>query len=237
MRASLVLAGLALVVALATTGPVPAYPGCAPGPDLHFRAADGTRLVGHRFGSGTTAVVLAHQTDGNVCQWAPYARRLAALGYTAIAFDFRGYGLSQRRPYRYSLRLSGDISAAVRAARGLGAQRVFIVGASLGANAAILAAVNTRPFVDGVVSLSAPATFRFDAIAAAGRLLVPALYVAAELDEGGQYAHDAETLYVASATPGKELEIVPGTAHGVRLVAGPGTARDLVEAFLSDHSR
>jgi pimeloyl-ACP methyl ester carboxylesterase len=214
-----------------------AYPGCAAGPDLHFRAADGTRLVGHRFGRGTTAVVLAHQTDGDVCQWVPYARRLAALGYTAIAFDFRGYGLSQRRTYPASFRFAADISAAVKVARGLGAKRVIIVGASFGANAAIVAGAKTRPPVDGVVSLSAPASFRLDAVAAAKRLDVPVLYVAAQFDEGGLYARDAKTLRAATAATDKKVEVVPGASHGVRLVAGPGRVRALVEAFLRTHSR
>jgi pimeloyl-ACP methyl ester carboxylesterase len=210
----------------------PAYPGCAPGPDLRFRASDGTRLVGHRFGRGKVAVVLAHQYDADVCQWVPYGQRLATLGYTAIAFDFRGYGLSQRRIYPASFRLSADISAAVKTARRLGAKHVIVVGASFGANAAVVAAANTRPPVGGVVSLSAPATFRLDAVAAARHVQVPALYLAAQFDEGGQYATDARTLYAATASGDKRVEIVPGSSHGVRLVAGPGKARDLVEAFL-----
>jgi pimeloyl-ACP methyl ester carboxylesterase len=233
-----ILATAAVLVVLIAVGvsQAPAYPSCAPGRDLHFRAADGTRLIGHRFGRGATAVLLAHQTDGNVCQWVPYAKRLATLGYTAIAFDFRGYGLSQYRRYPVSFRFSADISAAVKLARGLGAEHVIVVGASFGGNAALVAAANTRPPVDGVVSLSAPATFRLDAVAAAKRLQVPVLYLAAQDDEGGVYANDAKTLYAASATPAKQIEIVPGASHGVRLIAGPGRARSLVEAFLRAHA-
>jgi pimeloyl-ACP methyl ester carboxylesterase len=232
------LAAAVFVVAFAVAGAAeaPAYPDCAPGPDLRFRAADGTRLVGHRFGRGPTAVVLAHQSDGDVCQWTPYAKRLASLGYSAIAFDFRGYGLSQRRTYPASFRFSGDISAAVKIARGAGAKHVIVVGASLGGNAAIVAAANTRPAVDGVISLSGPATFRLDAVATAKRLRVPALFLAARFDAGGQYADDAKALFAASASAEKRVEIVSGASHGVRLVAGPGKARNLVEAFIRAQS-
>jgi dienelactone hydrolase len=214
-----------------------AYPGCTPGPDLHFRAADGTRLVGHRFGRGTTAVVLAHQLDGNVCQWTPYAKRLASLGYAAIAFDFRGFGLSQHRTYPASLRYSGDISAAVQLARRLGAKHVVLVGASIGGNAVIVAAANTRPPVDGVVSLSGPATFRLDAVAAARHLDVPTLYLAGSLDEGGFYGQDAQTLYDATAADDKTIQLIPSREHGVQLVGHPGKARNLVESFIRLHSR
>ena len=60
--------------------------------DLRFRATDGTRLVGHRFGQGQTAVVLAHMTPGDMCQWVTYAKRLAKLGYLALAIDLRNHG-------------------------------------------------------------------------------------------------------------------------------------------------
>jgi len=228
----------ALLCALTTgSSQAPAYPGCTPGPDLHFRAADGTRLVGHRFGRGTTAVVLAHEYRGDVCQWAPYARRLASLGYTAIAFDFRGFGLSQHRTGAALIRYSADVSAAVRVARRLGARHVIIVGASIGGNAVIVAAANTRPLVDGVVSLSGPATFRLDAVTAAKQLKVPVLYIAGTFDEGGIYRQDAETLYEATPAADKTIEFVPSSEHGVRLVSHPGKARELVEQFIRLRSR
>src|SRR5919204_6511645 len=97
-------------------GASPNRDACVRSNPVRFRAADGTRLVGARFGRGTTAVVLAHQSNGDVCQWTPYARRLAPLGYLAFPFDFRGHGDSQWRPYPASRRLAGDVSAAVKTA-------------------------------------------------------------------------------------------------------------------------
>jgi len=227
---------LAFCVLVAGVPGSPAYPGCAPGPDLRLRAADGTRLVGHKFGNGATAVVLVHQSDGYVCQWAPYAKRLASLGYTAIAFDLRGYGLSQYHAGRGSLRYAGDIAAFVKAARSSGAKHVIVVGASLGANATVVAGANVRPAVDGIVSLSAPGNYALDAIGAAHKLAVPALYAAADSDEGGIYANDAKTMYDGTPVADKQILIVPGAAHGVRLVAGPGTVRTAVESFIRAHS-
>src|SRR5919201_1956798 len=176
--------------------------GCVRSNVVRFRAADGTRLVGARFGTGTTAFVLAHQSNGDVCQWAPYARRLAALGYLAFPFDFRGHGDSQYRPYPASRRLAGDVSGAVKAVRRLDAKKVVLVGASLGGIAVIVAAANTRPAVDGVISLSGPASYAgIDAVAAARRLRVPVLYLAGDNDDG--FTTDARTLYQATTEPGK----------------------------------
>jgi pimeloyl-ACP methyl ester carboxylesterase len=222
-------AACAVVLAPAT----PAYAPCAPGPDLHFRASDGTRLVGHRWGRGTTYVVLAHQYGGDICQWAPYAKRLTSLGYTALAFDLRGFGRSQKRYGDALIRYDLDPVAAARLARNLGAKKVILVGASLGANAVVVAAATTAPPVDGVVSLSAPGTFRLDAIGAAKKLAVPALFAAAEVDEGGIYKNDATAMYRADPAPAKQLVVVPGANHGVALVAGPGRVRTAVERFLA----
>src|SRR6266536_6209739 len=111
--ATLALATCVVTLQAATGAAHPTH-ACVKKGELRFRAADGTRLVGHRFGRGTTAVVLAHEYRGDVCQWAPYARRLASLGYTAIAFDFRGFGLSQHRTGAALIRYSADVSAAVR---------------------------------------------------------------------------------------------------------------------------
>ena len=225
----------ALIVAL-TLVPFPssgsAADGCTPaGGDLHLRAADGTRLLAHRFGSGKTAVVLAHQSDGTLCQWVPYAKRLAGRGYTAIVFDFRNAGGSQSVPWTATRRLGGDVAAAARAARAAGATKVFLVGASLGGSAVISAGANVRPQVAGVVSVSGSADLS-DALVAAKRLRVPALYLAAKGDR--DFAADVPRLAAATRSS-HEAVVLPGYEHGVQLVAASARARTLIETFLRTH--
>jgi alpha-beta hydrolase superfamily lysophospholipase len=206
--------------------------------ELRFRSADGTRLVGHRFG-GTrpgvrTAVVLAHQSNGDLCEWAPYARRLAARGLFAFPFDLRGHGLSAGR-VAYG-RLGLDVVGAVRAVRSLGARKIVVVGASLGAIAGIVGVAAARPPVAGLVAVSAPAEIagRLNAVPSAGRLRVPTLYLAAEEDQNAPYdfAADAQRLFEATGTTEKRVEVVPGSQHGVALVAGSARVRALLESFL-----
>ena len=223
-----------LVGAVAHVSPaVPAarWDGCTPkAGDIRFSAADGTKLVGHRYGSGTTAVVLVHQIRGSICQWAPYAKRLASLGYTAFALDLRGNGDSQRRAYPANQRYGGDVAAAVKAVRRLGARKVFLVGASLGGSAAISAAANTRPGVDGVVSVSGAADLA-GAIDAVTHVQVPSLFVAGADDT--DFATDARRLYAASRAKDKTLEVLPGAyEHGTQLVAARSGVRSLIENFL-----
>jgi alpha-beta hydrolase superfamily lysophospholipase len=234
----LVLAALATAAAQ-TASSAPAH-SCASANELTFRAADGTRLVGHRFGGkrpgARTAVVLAHQSNGDLCEWAPYARRLVGQGFFALAFDLRGHG-SSRGSQRYG-RLGLDVAGAVRATRSLGARKVVVVGASLGAIAGVVGAASITPPVAGLVAVSAPAAIagRLNGLPSAARLRVPTLYLAAEQDQSPPYdfAADAQRLYDATATTEKRLELVPGTLHGVALVAGSSDVRSLLEAFLRD---
>jgi pimeloyl-ACP methyl ester carboxylesterase len=236
VRLVVAIGALLALLSLGGGGAATAYAPCTPGPDLHFKAADGTRLVGHRFGTGKTVVVLAHQYGDDLCEWAPYAKRLVSLGYGALAFDLRGFGRSQKRYGDALIRYDRDVVAAAKLARALGARKVLIVGASLGANAVVAAGAAITPPVDGLVSLSAPGTFRQDAVAAAKTLKSPALFAAAQVDSGGIYATDAKAMYAADPVADKQLVIVPGALHGVALVSGPGKVRTQVERFLRAHS-
>jgi alpha-beta hydrolase superfamily lysophospholipase len=239
---SLVLVAAVLSVAAALVGPAapsPAHP-CVSANELWFRAADGTRLVGHRFGGtkpgARTAVVLAHMSVGDLCQWVPYARRLARQGAFVFPFDLRGHGFSDGRLNH--ARAAADVTAAVRAVRRLGARRVVVVGASLGGIAALVAAPGIRPALDGVVAVSAPAAIagELNALPAVGRIRAPTLFVAAEADQNPPYdfAADARALYDATATSDKRLVLVPGSLHGVFLVDGSSSVRGLLRAFVRD---
>jgi pimeloyl-ACP methyl ester carboxylesterase len=211
---------------------------CVRGGELWFYAADGTKLVGHRFGKGTTAVILAHQSEGSLCDWLPYARRLASQGYFAFPVDFRGYGFSEVRTGAAANRFAGDLAAATKALRKLGKRKVFLVGASMGGIASLVAGANVTPVVDGVVSISAPARFRgMDALRTAPRLRVPVLYLAAEGDDnaGYDFSKDAEAMHAATAAADKRVELLPGSLHGIGLMAGSARAKVVVEGFLRGH--
>jgi pimeloyl-ACP methyl ester carboxylesterase len=199
--------------------------------DVHFRASDGTRLVGQRFGRGRVAVVLAHENRGWLCDWVPFAKRLAARGYLAFPFDFRGYGESASGGAR-SARLDLDVAGAVRAVRSLGTKKVFVVGASIGGSAVLAAGATVLPPVAGVVSVSAAADL-VGASEAARRLRVPVLYVAGKLDP--QFAADARRLYAQTPTRTKRLAIVDRGEHGTDLVDASAGVRSAIEAFIRAH--
>jgi alpha-beta hydrolase superfamily lysophospholipase len=226
------LAAIVLAVALAPAAtPHAHWDQCTTGSgDVTFRAPDGTRLAGHLFGHGPVGVVLAHQRNGNLCQWLPYATHLGRLGYAALAFDFRNVGASQVRHYPANLRYGGDVAGAVRELRRRGATKVVLVGASLGGSAVLQAAANVRPAVDGVVSVSGAADLS-NAIQSVPGLKVPVLYLAASGDR--DFAADAKRLYAATREREKQLLLLDDWRHGTALVGGNVAARRAVDAFVA----
>jgi dienelactone hydrolase len=210
-----------------------AWDGCTRKPgELRFRAADGTRLVGHRFGRSRTVIVLAHENRGSLCDWASYGRRLAKLGFEAFAFDFRNFGQSQTRLYRPGHAQEVDVAAAVELVRRLGARKVFLVGASLGGSAVLTAAASIQPQVAGVVSVSGAADLD-RAVDIVPRLHAPVLYLAGKYDTA--FADDAHRLYDATGSSDKTVEIVPRGEHGTEPVGSSQGVRRLLEAFIRRH--
>jgi pimeloyl-ACP methyl ester carboxylesterase len=235
-----VLLATITATAAATAGASPqrATHDCVRGGELWFRAADGTKLVGHRFGKGTTAVILTHQSEGDLCDWLPYARRLAARGYFVFPIDFRGYGFSATRTGAAAHRYAADIAAAAAALRKLGKRKIFVVGASMGGIAAVVASANVSPPLTGIVSVSSPARYRgMDGVRVGPRVRLPILYLAATEDDnaGYDFSEDAAKMHAAAASTDKRLELLPGPLHGIALVGGSAPARAAVESFLAAH--
>jgi hypothetical protein len=200
----------------------------APG---HFAAvalesSDGVALEGYLAGSGTTGIVLAHQSNGDACGWLPYAATLEDEALV-LALDLRGYGGSDAGPdasegRRYDL----DVLAAAGALRERGATRVVLMGASLGAASALAAASQLDPPPDAVVALSpgeeldgAPLAQRVEGVTWSTRI------VAAEDDP--PYPEAARALAEASGGAA-EATVYEDGGHGWQLlVEGEPHAADV----------
>jgi hypothetical protein len=55
----------------------------------------GAKLTAALLGQGARGVVLVHQSDGDVCQWLPFARELVRNGYFVLDLDLRTSGYVQ----------------------------------------------------------------------------------------------------------------------------------------------
>ena len=203
---------------------------------LRFRATDGVRLVGVELGAGPHVVILAHQGASDLCIWVPYGRTLAGRGYRVLVFDHRGFGSSGQsgRSTRRD-RVDYDVLAAIQTMRGRGATTVVVGGGSLGGAAALAGSARAVPPVDAVMSLSSPTRYeKIDVLAAARRITVPALFMAA--DEDQPFPYEARTMYEACPAAEKQLAIFPGFEHGVLILRDP-QALALVDEFVARHSQ
>jgi pimeloyl-ACP methyl ester carboxylesterase len=207
---------------------------------VRFGATGATDLAGISVGQGPNGVVLVHPDIGNLCLWLPYGLRLAQLGYRVLAFDLPGHGASGQSSG------GNDAATATAAAwlRSQGVSKVFLIGALEGATFAAVAAGRITPPVNGLVSLSGVRRYGgLDAEQAVHGLLVPAMFIAAEIDDAAR--EDAQALFDAMPTRGvaHELLFVPNsTNRGVNLLSaafpqgGPrgDTVRGQIESFLHE---
>jgi alpha-beta hydrolase superfamily lysophospholipase len=77
----------------------------------------------------------------------PLARAFARRGYQVLAFDFAGFGDSERGPG--DDRVDIDVAAAAEQLRRRGADRIVLIGSSMGGTAVLAAATRVRPPVAG----------------------------------------------------------------------------------------
>jgi pimeloyl-ACP methyl ester carboxylesterase len=203
---------------------------------LRYRASDGLRLVGLELGRGSRGVVLAHGYGGNFCEWVGTARRLSRSGYHVLAFDHRNHGSSAPASQEARYRIDRDVASSAALLRRRGARTIVLIGSSMGASAVIAGAAIASPPVDGVISLSSPATFvLLDVESAARRVTSPTIFVASEYDR--DFAADARKLYDASPAADKRMIIVRNSGeHGSGLLRYRSLRRGL-DAFLAAHSR
>jgi pimeloyl-ACP methyl ester carboxylesterase len=181
----------------------------------------GATLDAAVFGEGSVGIVLAHESDGSLCNWASIAPEFANEGYRVLIFDFG-----------QPATVADDMHAATKKIRELGARKIILGGASLGGTVALMMAARERNVV-GAFSLSAPAVYgNTEGLPAVRRFRAPVLFVAAEDD--GNFADDARALYRAAASRDKQLLIVAGSEHGTALYGGPAAerVRGAVDGFL-----
>jgi alpha-beta hydrolase superfamily lysophospholipase len=127
-------------------------------------AADGVTLAGQMYEAATRpvpAVLLLHMLSRTRADWDLVAQQLQASGITVLAIDLRGHGGSGGSAAPLSAMVP-DVRAAAQwlsARPNVRADAIGVVGASLGANLALLAAAD-QPLVRVVAAVSPGLDYR-----------------------------------------------------------------------------
>lgn len=219
-----VTAALIALMFLSCGGPLPSAD------RVSFRTRDGFLLEGRLFGSGTIGVVMAHAFPADQSSWYEFAHELSREGYLVLTFNFRGYGESEGT--REISVLDRDVVAATQYLTDQGAEKVVLIGASMGGTASLVAASKIE--VSGVATVSAPTGFMgLDAIQALIDVFEPRMYVAAT-DDPSNAEQAAEALL--RADPTARLKLVGGSAHGTDMLKGRRgeEVRKSIEDFIAE---
>jgi uncharacterized protein len=125
---------------------------------VDFLSMDGLRLAGWygegAAGRGTATIIVCHGWASDKKDMLGFGEVLRASGFNVLLFDLHGWGESDRGPVTFGEREMGDILGAVRFLkkhRLAEAQRIGLIGFSMGAAAAILAAAQSAD-IDAVVA-------------------------------------------------------------------------------------
>jgi dienelactone hydrolase len=218
---------------------------------VEFEADDGTMLVGTFWAPAEPSapgVLLMHWARGDRTDWYPIATLLqgraiaeyasamqAPPGYAVFAFDFRGYGESGgEQDWPSNVADAREALEVFRSQPGVDPDAIFMVGASIGSDAAVDACGEG---CIGAVSLS-PGGFLgipyLEALVALGGK--PVLCVAAEGDSPSHSAcRSGEELGLGDY----RVHIYTGSAHGMQMfdiTDQTPALTDLLFAWLAEHT-
>jgi esterase/lipase len=188
--------------------------------ELHtvpFDTADGATIGGELYGSGKTAVIFSMM--GN-CKpgWREFAELTAAQGFLTLTYPWRGCRAGSVNDALMQKFLE-DTRAAITFMREQGADKIILVGASLGGCASAKLAVESQ--ASGIVILASPSSipqWDFEIQSADLNTDIPKLFITAENDNTVPVGATRD-LYDLAAEP-KEWQTYPGSAHGTDLFQG-----------------
>ncbi len=156
---------------------------------------------------------------------------LAARGYQALTFDFRGFTESEGSSGTEFADV--DLMAAYEFLRPR-VSRIFVAGASLGSEAAILIAAKEQ--VTGIICISTPTSFGgLNVEPVVHQVRAPILFVTSADDP--LVADQPEILFMLATAP-KSIEVYPGNAHGTAILYGPHATelQSLMLRFIASNS-
>ena len=177
----------------------------------------------------TAAVIFIHQGGSSREEWTSLEifGQISEHGMLALAYDVRGHGESSGEAdfstlFDDPLQAPRDLAAAIdwleQSAR-VDMSRVAIVGASIGANLACVAAGSRDFNIKSAVAMSGKVSAVYNLAGGEEKLtdLKSVFLIASELEQDGQRAVWASELYAMTEEP-RQLEIVDGSAgHGVAI--------------------
>jgi pimeloyl-ACP methyl ester carboxylesterase len=186
---------------------------------INLKADDGVNLVASYYPGRENAVILLHMMNKDRHDWDSFAKRLNLMGYTVISFDLRGHGDSDLNwmdfkdvDYKPMVSDVGVAAQYLYENNDVKIERVYTIGASIGANLAVMYGA-TDSKVKKAVMLSPGANYHglnpIDSIEAFNK---PILFVYSKLDD--RSARDCRNFVEMGKGERQEIAYADSYAHG-----------------------
>lgn len=187
-----------------------------------FTAGD-SQLEGATIGAGKVGVVFANDSRNDLCAWQQIALELSDRGVTSALFNYQDVGSPS------------ETQAVIGALHDSGAEKVVVIGASVGGRTVVQLAADPEAGIEAAISLSGERKLHNgppDLLPFAARSQVPTLYASGKGDPLTNFAADTRQLYAAAKqTPGTRLLVVDGNNHGAALLSIPQVRSAVLRAI------
>jgi pimeloyl-ACP methyl ester carboxylesterase len=226
---------LAFATALALAAPGAPFP-----TDTTLTTTDGKTLaasVGVPPKGGENGVVFVHMAGRNREDWSPVAEKFYRQGLLVATIDLRGHGANVTGESAVTLSAADwsamveDVRAGVTELKKRGAKKVALVGAEVGANLALLAAVDD-PSVASLALLSPGLDYKGLVTGEAAKRLGarPVLYVASRDDA---YGLRSATALDSVATGAHSLQVFEAAGKGTKMFNREPTLESQLLGFVN----
>lgn len=193
-----------------------------------FKTDDDIKISGNIFGTGNKWVILSHMLQTDQTAWFEFAEVLKQNGFIVLTYDFRGIGHSGGSMYKKGVQnMYLDLEAALRFIRQFNPEKIFFVGAGVGATVSL--EVAAKEAVNGVISISGLEEFQELTVKdEIGSVTVPKLFIASSKDKNA--TENANNLYNSSVDP-KDIQIIEGSSNGTNMLSENG---DILKQMILD---
>lgn len=206
--------------------------------NVMLKARDNTKLAATYWQGSSSSIILLHQLNKDRHSYDDFAGKLNKQGYTVLSIDFRGFGDSDLDKDTFDindfLSLVSDVKAAKRflEEHKANTDKIFIIGASIGANTALnYAPIDTA--VDGIVLLSPGLDYRGVKIEESAKVYQGAmLLVSSENDEYS--VATAKKLDEIARSAEKRIELCKGSSHGTDMLRDSDLEKTIID-WIKEH--
>lgn len=198
---------------------------------VNLKTKDGVNIAGDFYSvanANAPAVVLLHMMPATKESWRDFAEKLNKNGFQALAIDLRGHGESDGGPNGFQKFSDSEHQASIKDAdaavdfftiQGRSLEKIFLIGASIGANLA-LQFQSEHSEIKKSVLLSPGLNYRGIETEPAARKITEnqAVFLAAGGENDKYSAETAQKLFNMLKSKNKELKILKNTGHGMDIL-------------------